>query len=69
MPALIRAENLASVMVAGLYGVSVPLFFPAYLHNVFPILQTIYLPASQPWAMMLTPSALFWVLAAAQRSC
>ncbi|HVV66214.1 MAG TPA: hypothetical protein VHC42_12155 [Rhizomicrobium sp.] len=61
----IATENLAAVGVAASYLVLVFWKFPAFIHVVLPMLQTVYIPVVRPlWMQLLNPTYRFYALAA-----
>ena len=63
-PLLFSAENLAAALVVAAYVLIVIFYFPLYLQVMFPILETIYIPARLPWLVLLRTQSVILVLQA-----
>jgi hypothetical protein len=58
------AENLTAFGVAASYLALVFWKFPAFIHSVLPMLQTVYIPVVRPlWMQFLNPTYRFYALA------
>ena len=62
---LFSPENIGVAVTVSAYGIVVPVFFPIYLQTMFPILETVYVPARLPWLVLLRTQSVVLVLQAA----
>ncbi len=61
-PLLFSAENLTAALIVAVYVLVVMFYFPLYLQVMFPILETIYIPARLPWPVLLRTQSVILVL-------
>jgi hypothetical protein len=60
---LFVSEHWIAGSIVAIYGASIFVFYPQFISDVLPLVQTVYVPARLPWLTILTRTPVnFWLL-------